>query len=426
MKIKIGCKRCFGPPQESAEVGRTRTVSTSADEGRASEAGVDAKSASTGCRSCREIMINTNKDELTHDVKLKKKLLYYYLHEDLVPTYSKLMMRRRKKSQNNKKAAERKAAAALAEDETEEETEEVSQVVEPSGDCVEQAKQEETLPETGGEEEQEAAVEAVSEQEKPEIKEEEKKAEAEAEAEMTETRAVSVEVTSKEDENSRYRGKNVLVIGTGKLGRLAVLMGILNLPFKRVVCLSREYTWAKNFAHDWILAEHIDLHHKEATIDEIDKYTNDLGIGKFDAIITYTDRCTLMTSFLCEHYGLIGIPFDFCTKVRNKFEFRRLCQKLAVSCPRYFTIEAPKRAEYVERMRRRTKSSADVFSDGETAITDANVESVGGSVKCRLPVIVKNRSGASKDFVRMCKTSEELVQNVHESLALEKPIDLVS
>ena len=189
-------------------------------------------------------------------------------------------------------------------------------------------------------------------------------------------------LTSSVDHADRYTNKNLLVIGCGGIKRMPVLLGILKLPFRRIVCLCNEKTWAHTFINDWILAEHEDISQKESTIKAIDNYMRENNMY-FDTIITYDDLCTTLTSYLSELYGLNGISFDFCTKIKNKYEFRKLCKQQGISHPNFFKIDSNQRRDYIDYYKRKSSSSNQLHSMDQLTV-------------CHFPVVVKNPFGLGK------------------------------
>ena len=208
----------------------------------------------------------------------------------------------------------------------------------------------------------------------------------------------------------KYREKSVLLIGSGKFGRMPVLLNLLNLPFKRIVCLCNEKTWAHTFINDWILAEHEDISQKESTIKAIDNYMRENNMY-FDTIITYDDLCTTLTSYLSELYGLNGISFDFCTKIKNKYEFRKLCKQQGISHPNFFKIDSNQRRDYIDYYKRIANKNKNVLT--VTNLFDAKIT-------CNLPVVVKNPFGLGKgerDFKNMSYFSNAM--NIHQDFFLQ-------
>jgi hypothetical protein len=203
-------------------------------------------------------------------------------------------------------------------------------------------------------------------------------------------------------DTSLYRNKNVLLIGCGGIKRMTVLLTICKLGLNKLVCLARERDWATPLVDDWIVAEHENIDKKAFTLDKIREYITFHDMT-FDAIFTYDDYCTLMTSFLANAFGLASIPFETCSRIKNKNEFRKLSTELGISAPKFFKIDFNKREEFVDEIR-----------DGSKSVLPA-----------RFPVIVKNPVGSGKDFVQKCSSLEELSVCILKSMSVSSRMDLL-
>jgi hypothetical protein len=167
------------------------------------------------------------------------------------------------------------------------------------------------------------------------------------------------------------------------------------LPLNRIVCLAKNKTWASEYVNDWIIAEHEDITQKEKTVDAINNYMRENEI-QFDAIYTYDDLCTLLTSYLSEHYNLPGIPFELSAKIKDKHEFRTVSKSLGINHPSFFFIKANKREDHVKKV------VANLASDFNNNVM-MGVDSIGDNDNkkeyCKFPVIIKNTYGVGKGKV---------------------------
>jgi len=211
-------------------------------------------------------------------------------------------------------------------------------------------------------------------------------------------------------EKSEYNDKNLLLVGSGSIDfkRLQVLLSIKRLGLKRLVCLSRSKTWADPYVDDWIIAENEDVSHKNSVLESIQSYMNDNDL-KFDGVITYDDFCTNMTSFIAEKLNLPGIPLEISLKIKNKYEFRNLCEKCGINSAKTFLIESGERFKYCETNQKNEKF----------------VESLDGKRKIDLPVIVKNPFGVGKDFAKKCNTRKEFIDSIKHSIEINGNMNLV-
>lgn len=190
-------------------------------------------------------------------------------------------------------------------------------------------------------------------------------------------------ILKEKHKNSIFKGKNILLIGTGSIKRLPILASIKQSLFNKIVCLCSTKNWAYQHVDDWILAEHENLDKKEDTFNQIMQYIQTNQI-RFDAILTYDDLCCLMTSYLAERFHFPGIPFATSLNIKNKYEFRRKCQELDINHPNFFMIQSDERESYVKKLELNESLC---------------VPSTDKQKQCKFPLIVKNTLGTGKGFV---------------------------
>lgn len=146
-----------------------------------------------------------------------------------------------------------------------------------------------------------------------------------------------------------YSDKNILLVGCGSIKRTSVLRSLKLLSFNKFICLAKtKMNWTVNFFDDWILADHEDINQKEATLKAVEQYQHKNNI-KFDAVLTYDDYCVLVTSYITSNLNLVGIPFDFIEKIRNKYSFRSHCSDLKINCPKFYLIKSNERKSFLNR-----------------------------------------------------------------------------
>ena len=174
-----------------------------------------------------------------------------------------------------------------------------------------------------------------------------------------------------------YSSKNVLLIGTGSIKRLPILLNLKSFKFNRLVGVVKSKNWAFKHFNDVILAEHENIESKTETLFKIKNYMQNNCV-KFDAVLTYDDYCTHLTSFIAESLNLPGIPFSLATNIVNKYEFRRLCQRLGIHTPIFFMLKANERQVHLSNLK-----EADLI----------------GNSTCAFPVVVKNSTGCGKGLI---------------------------
>ena len=176
--------------------------------------------------------------------------------------------------------------------------------------------------------------------------------------------------------NGIYSDKTILLVGSGAFKRLHTLLSLKSLNFKRLVYLTNSLNWASEYFNDIIIAEHENVELKSETLDKIKDFMRKNSI-KFDAVITYDDYCVQITSFVAESLNLSCIPYSIIESIKNKYEFRKLCKKIGIVSPNFFSINSSQREAYLTSTK-----------DGDA---------VGnGDCTCKFPIVVKNPYGCGK------------------------------
>lgn len=202
------------------------------------------------------------------------------------------------------------------------------------------------------------------------------------------------------DDYGYFIDKTVLVIGCGSIKRYHVLKSLKNLNFKKMICLCKEKTWAFDYFDDWILADHENLTQIEDTLDKLVKYEKENHL-KFNAVFTYDDYSILVASYLANHFKLPSIPFELAKIIKDKFEFRKLCEKKGIFVPKFCLIRANEIGSLI-------KTHNDVFSS--ICLKES---------KIKFPVIVKNSKGSGKDFIFKCNSEVDFKICLEKSLYKE-------
>ena len=92
-----------------------------------------------------------------------------------------------------------------------------------------------------------------------------------------------------------------------------------------------------------------------------------------------------MTSYLTTELKYPGIPFDLIEKIKNKYNFRRLCVDLEINSPEFLSIKSTERKDFITKL---TESNTILPSDNESYFK-----------KCSFPVVVKNAYGCGKGYL---------------------------
>ena len=181
-----------------------------------------------------------------------------------------------------------------------------------------------------------------------------------------------------------YSNKSVLVIGSGCPRKASLVRTLKRLPLKNLVCLGREATWALDSFTGWIYAEQEHLDKKEDSLQAVRDYMSETRVV-FDAVFTYLDTCTQMTSYLASCLNLRGIPFEFIHQCKNKANFRQLCSQLDIKTPKFFLIKSAERRDYLNQ----------IINDTDTHRNQVNSLN-NNDAFLTFPVIIKNPMGVLK------------------------------
>jgi len=110
----------------------------------------------------------------------------------------------------------------------------------------------------------------------------------------------------------------------------------------------------------------------------------------FDGILTFWEDDVLLTAKINEALNLKGIPYSQAKNIRNKYEFRKLCESLGIRHPDFFHI------------------------DKTTTLEDLK--------EFPFPCVLKPCFGSSSAFVTRCTSAEEVLEkykNIRGNFSLE-------
>jgi hypothetical protein len=152
--------------------------------------------------------------------------------------------------------------------------------------------------------------------------------------------------------------------------------------------LGKEY---EDYFDDTIYADISNVDAKEETLKIVRAYMYDKNI-KFDAIFTYYDENIQTTAYLASELGCLGIPFET-SKIQNKLEFRRVCDRIGIVTPKYHLVKSEDRRNQIDILRSLDGIKSKLES-GLSAQFDQLVLRLIVSVD--IPFILKNPIGAGK------------------------------
>jgi hypothetical protein len=185
-----------------------------------------------------------------------------------------------------------------------------------------------------------------------------------------------------------FKDKIILIIGTGSIKRMSVIRNLKNMNFKKCINLIREPNWAQKYFDGFILAEHEDIGKKEETLQAIQDYMR-LNSIRFDAIYTYDDYCTLLTSYITTALNYPGIPHQVVARIRDKYAFRKYSHELGITHPNHNHLTLSDRTEHLRKICE--------FLATEATVVESNQNDFFRTIiQIQPPIIVKNALGSGK------------------------------
>lgn len=191
-------------------------------------------------------------------------------------------------------------------------------------------------------------------------------------------------------------GKNLLLISSGKVGRLPVLHSIQKDKNFSILCLNTpELKWAEPFVDDMIYcnAEENSDKNYEKIMDLINEYSKNKNI-KFDGIMTYDDYCVVLFSRIAKEMKLNALDYDVSLKIKNKFQFRKLIKENELFDDVTFILFDQHEIN-------------NIINNADYKLETLNLEE-------NRNYIIKDIYGAGKNFVRKFKNFDELRKILNE------------
>jgi len=130
-----------------------------------------------------------------------------------------------------------------------------------------------------------------------------------------------------EDEN--LLGKNLIMVSSGKIGRIPLVYSIQNVLNFNILCLNIPgLNWVEPYVRDCIYCNSEDCSDKnlEEILKLLKEYSEKNNI-KFDGIFTYDDYCVLVCSRIAKALELRSLDYDVAFNIKNKFQLRKQIQE---------------------------------------------------------------------------------------------------
>ncbi len=174
-------------------------------------------------------------------------------------------------------------------------------------------------------------------------------------------------------DKKNFIGKTLLIVDTCEPKKQFIFEKIAKLGMN-VIVLNKSKNWIEPFVGQWIFA---DTSNHEDCLVAIENFLKNSPKIKIDGVMTICDDMVLLTSKIVDKFGFIGIPFQLSQLVKNKFTFRKLCQRHRIPFPQYQLVNSR-----------------------------ADIEQIGTTF--HFPVIIKPVYGSSSCYVIKANNQQEL------------------
>jgi hypothetical protein len=190
-----------------------------------------------------------------------------------------------------------------------------------------------------------------------------------------------------------YSKKSILVICSGFSGNANCLKITSEMNYGYTVNLTSTKCWSEEFFDDTIIANDRDLSRKDETLNAVKAFMKERSV-KFDAVITVHEYCVQMTSYLASELGCLGIPLEVARTMQDKYEFRKHCDQLGITTPKYNLIKSDARQTHIDTIGFFHKASSS--SDDQIMCLKLSSQLVRILANTEPPFIIKDPSGAAK------------------------------
>ncbi|MFH1522854.1 MAG: ATP-grasp domain-containing protein [Patescibacteria group bacterium] len=138
--------------------------------------------------------------------------------------------------------------------------------------------------------------------------------------------------------NSELKGKTLLVVNTGSLKKKFILQKLNKLDLN-IICLNKEKNWAQGYVDHWIIT---DTNNHSKAIEDLESFLSAHPKIKINGAVTFWEDDVLLVSKITDKLNLVGVPFKISKKARNKYLFRKFCEKNSIVAPKNMLVRSAK------------------------------------------------------------------------------------
>jgi len=172
--------------------------------------------------------------------------------------------------------------------------------------------------------------------------------------------------------------KTILLVNTGFPSKEFILKRIKELGVN-IIVLHKQINWAEPYISHWIFT---DVSNHDQALHDLSDFLTLHPAVKIDGVITFCESYNnepLLVAKIADKYGLKGLKSVVVENFKNKFLFRKFCEKYDVHAPKCVLIDSAK--------------------DLHTALTTLT-----------FPVVVKPTHGSSSAFVIKADNKDDLIE----------------
>ena len=190
--------------------------------------------------------------------------------------------------------------------------------------------------------------------------------------------------------DERLKNKNLLLINSGKFGKISIISSITNIKNFHIYCLNiPEFNYAGKFFDEMEFGTILDESDESFydCLKIIQNYSKSKNI-KFDGILNYVDESIFLTARLAKELNLIYLNYEVALKVKDKYEF-----KMSLKEHNLFNFDV-------------ALVNKEIITKYENSKEDSIFDKLG--LKSNKQYIIKDSFGKSKNFVRKFSTKDDL------------------
>lgn len=190
--------------------------------------------------------------------------------------------------------------------------------------------------------------------------------------------------------------KNLILIGSGRIGRLPVMHSIHKVKNFSIICFTiPQLKWIESFVDETIYCNTEDNtdENYEIILNLIKQFSIKKNID-FHGVITYDDYCVLLCSRLANDLKLKGMDYNVSLKIKNKYNFRNF-------------LKENKIFEEINYSLIGNNEIKEIINDFNYCLNKLNI-------KENKTYIIKDINGAGKNFVRKFQNYDQFMRILNE------------